>query len=239
MRPRTARCSVIAFRAAMMSEIVSPVTIGTATLYHADCRDVLPLLPAFDAVITDPPYGIDYPARATQYRCMNGLAGESWDAEPFGPLDDVIAKGAKVVVWGGNHYALPLSRCWFVWHKPDGPPSFSRVELAWTNLDRLAGYFRHTVSATNPERCGHPTQKPLALMAWCIAQAGAPRTILDPFMGSGTTGVAAVRMGCEFTGIECRRDYFDMACERIEHAQRQGALFDHEPLRDFEQGALL
>jgi site-specific DNA-methyltransferase (adenine-specific)/modification methylase len=214
------------------------VTIGRATLHLADCREVLPTLPQFAAVITDPPYGIDYPSRPTIYRRMDGHVSEAWDAEAFGQLDAVIAKGDKAVVWGGNHYVLPPGRCWFVWHKPDGPPSFSRVELAWTNLDKLAAYFRHTISATNQERCGHPTQKPLALMAWCIAQAGHPRTVLDPFMGSGTTGVAAVRMGCDFTGIECRADYFEMACERIDNAQRQAPLFDVLPPA-FEQGALL
>lgn len=214
-------------------------TIGRAVLYHADCRDVLPTLERFACVITDPPYGIGYPAHPTMYRRMAGHEGEQWDAEPITNIDDVIAKGEHAIVWGGNHYALPPSRCWLVWHKPDGPQSFARVELAWSNLDKLAGYFKHTISATNHERCGHPTQKPLALMAWCIAKAGTPRTILDPFMGSGTTGVAAVRMGCSFTGIECRRDYFELACERIEHAQRQAPLFENLPPPSIEQGALL
>ena len=85
-----------------------------------------------------------------------------------------------------------------------------------------------SIGATNAERVGHPTQKPLPLMVWCIEQAGNPQTILDPFMGSGTTGVACAQLGKAFTGIERERKYFDIACERISRAQAQGQLIPHE-----------
>ena len=164
-------------------------------------------------------------AQPTMYQRKAGAKKRKWDSSTVATLPEILAKGEVNVVWGGNYYSLPPSRGWLVWHKPDGPQSFSRVELAWTNVDKLAGYFCWTVSATNVERVGHPTQKPLAVMKWSIAWAGKPETILDPFMGSGTTGVAAMQMGLEFTGIEREPAYFDIACERIENAQRQERLF--------------
>lgn len=199
--------------------------IGLATLYLADCFDLLPSLPRFAGVVTDPPYGINIAAQPMKYQRAAGAVKRDWDSTKIDRLPEILALGDVQVVWGGNYYPLPPSRCWLVWHKPDGPQSFSRVELAWTNMDKLAGYFCWTISATNPERVGHPTQKPLAVMKWSIAWAGKPHTILDPFMGSGSTGVAAVQMGIPFTGIEREPAYFDMACERIENAQRQEKLF--------------
>ena len=207
---------------------MNPVIIGDATLYLGDCGDILPTLPKVDACITDPPYGLNIAAQPFKHQRMNGAVKESWDASTpdASLLDSVLSKSEKAILWGGNYFALPPSRCWLVWHKPDGPQSFSRIELAWTNMDKLAGYFQWTIAATNPERVGHPTQKPLALMKWCIAQAGNPQTILDPFMGSGTTGVAAVQMGRQFIGIEREERYFQIACERISNAVAQGQLFE-------------
>jgi len=101
-------------------------------------------------------------------------------------------------------------------------------ELAWTNLDKPSKAFRLSrVEAYGQVERLHPTQKPLPLMKWCIGHLTnpAPQTILDPFMGSGTTGVAAVQMGRDFIGIEREPKYFDIACKRIEDAQRQGDLF--------------
>jgi site-specific DNA-methyltransferase (adenine-specific) len=206
--------------------------IGNATLYLGACEDILPTLPRVDAVITDPPYGIGIANQPPMYQRKNGWAAKKdWDEAPPSSdlLQRVIACAPVAVLWGGNYFGLPASRCWLVWHKPDGPQSFSRVELAWTNMDKLAGYFRYTISETNPERVGHPTQKPLALMKWCVDQCRpSPQSILDPFMGSGTTGVAAIQMDRSFIGIEREPKYFDIACRRIEQAQKQGALFKHE-----------
>jgi site-specific DNA-methyltransferase (adenine-specific)/modification methylase len=120
-----------------------------------------------------------------------------------------------------------------VWDKENGNNGYADCELAWTNLDaavrrfrwRWAGMLQENMTDKEPRE--HPTQKPVALMAWCITQAGTPRTVLDGFMGSGTTGVAAVRMGCTFTGIERDQRYFDIACRRIEDAQRQSQLFEN------------
>ena len=106
-------------------------------------------------------------------------------------------------------------------------------------MDKLAGYFKWTIAATNPERVGHPTQKPLALMHWCIEQAGNPQSILDPFMGSGTTGVAAIQLGRKFIGIEREERYFDIACKRIEQAVAQGQLFAPERPAQIQEGLAL
>jgi site-specific DNA-methyltransferase (adenine-specific)/modification methylase len=203
-------------------------TIGDATLYLGDCMDILPTLPKVDAVITDPPYGLNIAAQPFKHQRMNGAEKKDWDESAPSKLmlNEILEKGDKSILWGGNYFLLPPSRCWLVWHKPDGPQSFSRVELAWTNMDKLAGYFQWTIAATNPERVGHPTQKPLALMKWCIDQAGNPESILDPFMGSGTTGVAAIQMGRKFIGIEREPKYFDIACKRIQQAVAQPRLFE-------------
>jgi site-specific DNA-methyltransferase (adenine-specific) len=202
-----------------------PVVIGNATLYLGDCLDILPTLGKVDAVITDPPYGIGFAAQPTKWQRRAGQEPESWDdaAPNIRPL---LGLGAVQIVWGGNYYGLDPSRGWLSWFKPDAPPSMASFELAWTNLDRNARQFSWSIGATNAERVGHPTQKPLALMLWCIEQAGHPQSILDPFMGSGTTGVAAVQMGRAFVGIEREPKYFEMACRRIEDAQRQESLFD-------------
>jgi len=213
--------------------------IGAATLYLGDCREVLPTLPKVDAVITDPPYGIGFAAQPTTGQRAAGMRPEAWDNSPVEFLQMALAKGDIQVVWGGNYYALPPSRGWLSWLKPDAPPSMASFELAWTNLDRNARQFSQSIAATNAERVGHPTQKPLALMKWCIEQAGVPQrgTILDAFMGSGTTGVAAVQMGRRFIGIEREPKYFDIACRRIEDAQRMADMFAHEVRDAYEQTA--
>lgn len=197
-------------------------TIGNATLYLGDCRDILPTLPKVDAVITDPPYGIAH---------LGGKWGKkkelAWDREPAATEAQLIEAGEIVVVWGGNYFNLPPSRGWLVWRKPDRVPSAADVELAWTNIDMNARLIDHSIAATNAERVGHPTQKPERVMRWCMDVAGvkAGSLVLDPYMGSGTTGVACMQLGHKFIGVEMEPKYFDIACRRIEDAQRQGRLF--------------
>ena len=204
-----------------------PVTIGKARLYLGRCEDVLPLIGRVDAVVTDPPYGIGFAAQPTKWQRRAGKQPEAWDDATV----DVVASLpdlAPSIIWGGNYYPLPVTRGWLSWFKPDAPPSMANFELAWTSFDQNARQLSVSISETNPERVGHPTQKPLRLMKWCLAFLPDARTILDPFMGSGTTGVAAVQMGRDFIGIEREPAYFDIACRRIEDAQRQGNLFTGE-----------
>jgi len=199
-------------------------TIGNAVLYLCDCRDILPTLPKVDAVITDPPYGIGFAAQPTKWQRKAGQVSEVWDNCTVEELPELLALGSIQCVWGGNYYGLPPSRGWLSWYKPDAPPSMASFELAWTNVDQNARQIKWSIGATNAERVGHPTQKPLAIMEWTLAQLGTPASVLDPYMGSGTTGVACANLGSAFIGCEIDPRYFDIACRRIEDAQRQGRL---------------
>lgn len=212
------------------------VVIGNAALYCGDCRDILPTLGKVDAVVTDPPYGIGIAANPVRQK----HAKLNWDNAP--PAHALILRcveaGVVSVVWGGNYFGLPPTQCFLVWDKCQ-PENFSLAmcEMAWTNIKKPAKLFRQSVTSYQKE---HPTQKPVNLMEWCIKHAGMPQTILDPFMGSGTTGVAALRLGRKFIGIELNPTYFDIACRRIEEAQRSVSLL--EMVRDkpvVEQAALL
>lgn len=201
-----------------------PVIIGNATLYLGDCRDILPTLGKVDAVVTDPPYGIGYGAKHTKWSAKRGVVLGEWDSE----IPDVSALldiSENIIIWGGERFGLPIRRCWLTWVKPDAAPTFASTEFAWTSWDKPARHFMQSISGMNAERIGHPTQKPLRLMKWCVDFVPDAETILDPFMGSGTTGVAAVQMGRRFIGIEREPKYFDIACKRIEDAQRQSDLF--------------
>jgi site-specific DNA-methyltransferase (adenine-specific)/modification methylase len=199
--------------------------IGDATLYLGDCLEILPTLGKVDAVVTDPPYGIGFAAQPTKWQRRAGKKAESWDDAPVTSLDPVLTAGSVQVVWGGNYYSLPPSRGWLSWFKPDAPPSMGSFELAWTSLDQNSRQFNWSIGATNAERVGHPTQKPRALMEWCLSQIGSPQSVIDPFMGSGTTGVACASLGRKFIGIEIDPKYFEIACERIDAAYRQQRLF--------------
>jgi site-specific DNA-methyltransferase (adenine-specific) len=216
--------------------IHTPTIIGPCTLYCGDCLEILPTLAAgsVDAVVTDPPYGIgDTTARArpSNYQRAAGMQPRDWDGETA-DIAPALAIAPLKVVWGGNYYALPASRGWLVWHKPDAPPSMASFEMAWTNRDMNARMISHSISATNAERVGHPTQKPVRVMRWCMdaVQVQTDATVMDPFMGSGTTGVACVQTGRRFIGIEKSPEYFDIACKRIQEAVDAGALFEQPPV---------
>lgn len=226
--------------------------IGNATLYLGDCREVLPTLGRFDAVVTDPPYGIGADiGQAKRANSRPGAAwapssdyGESdWDHEPAAPeiLSLMRAKSQWQIIFGGNYFDLPPSRCWLVWDKQTGDNDYADCELAWTNLDkpvrRIEWMWKGMLRKGREDRV-HPTQKPLGVMDWCLSHLPASVvSICDPFMGSGTTGAACVRRGLEFTGIEREPRYFDIACRRIEEAQRQGDLL-RDVLPMAEQKAL-
>ncbi|BBB99366.1 DNA-methyltransferase [Bradyrhizobium elkanii] len=199
------------------------------TLYLGDCREILPTLGKVDAVVTDPPYGIGFAAQPTTGQRKAGQGREKWDDSVVDGLPSLLDRGNIQVVWGGNYYGLTPTRGWLSWFKPDAPPSMAHFELAWTNQDRNARQISCSIAATNAERVGHPTQKPLAVMKWTLEQFPNCQTILDPFMGSGTTGVAAVKMGRQFIGIEIEPKYFDIACKRISEALKQPDMFIEPP----------
>lgn len=209
--------------------------IGNATLYLGDCRDILPTLPKVDAVITDPPYGIGEAAGKNASRSNLAIAKDYGDARwDDKPIDDellslVISAGECAAIFGGNYYRMEPTSCWLVWDKENGSNDFADCELAWTNFPKAVRRIRYMwngmLRANGEQRGDHPTQKPIGVMEWAIKQAGEPQTILDPFMGSGTTGVACTNLGRKFIGIEIEPKYFDIACRRIEDAQRQSRLF--------------
>jgi len=214
--------------------------IGDATLYMGDCLEVLPMLPKVDAVITDPPYGIGFAAQPTRYQRENGMGASAWDdVAPNDAVIRMIEICPKCVIWGGNYFKLPASRGWLAWVKRGNAPSMADFELAWTSMDQNARFFEKTVKSASLEKdlqgMAHPTQKPVDLMVWSITQVGDVETILDPFMGSGTTGVACIQLGRKFFGIEREPKYFDIACRRIEQAYKQRPLFEPEPMRKPEQ----
>ena len=215
--------------------------IGLATLYLGDCVDILPTLEPVDVLLTDPPYGIgagDYKRGGTQYGNSKAPCKEydrlDWDNEaPQAIVEQSIALAKTSIVFGGNYFSLPPSSCWLVWDKQNGEGSgYADCELAWTNMKRAvrrvywrwAGMLQKEMGDKKEERF-HPTQKPVGVMKWCLTFTPDAQTILDPFMGSGTTGVAAVQMGRKFIGIEREEKYFQIACKRIEDAQRQGDFF--------------
>lgn len=205
--------------------MVDPVIIGDATLYLGDCRDILPTLGKVDAVVTDPPYGIGI-TKSNRLAVSRGMGGKSWDNETpeTNFLADMVSMAAQAIIWGGNYFALPETRCVLVWDKQNDDRDFADLEMAWTNIDAVARIFTMRPQGMDGGKV-HPTQKPIRLMKWCIDKLNNPQTILDPFGGSGSTAVAATLMGRKTIYIERDPDYFDIACKRIEDAQRQGDLF--------------
>ena len=221
------------------------VKIGLAELYLADCMDVLPTLERVDAVITDPPYGLGEKwnggggAKSSSWK-FDPSEAKAWDGATVPGVEALADLAPEVIIWGGNYYAMPPSRCWLIWDKKQNDQwTTGQAEMAWSNLDRPVRVFRFAqCEQANEGEKFHPTQKPLALMKWCIKWVSG-QLILDPFMGSGTTGVAAVQMGRRFIGIERDPRYFEIACRRIEQAQKQGDMFVAPAAPTAEQIGLL
>jgi DNA modification methylase len=140
----------------------------------------------------------------------------------------MIAKSDYQIIWGGNYFTdyLPPSMQWLVWDKGQRNFSLADAEFAWSSQQKAARIFNYGRGAARLDGKQHPTQKPLALMKWCLGFIHAYCSVLDPFMGSGTTGVACMQLGRKFIGIEIEPKYFEIACERIENAQRQTSLLD-------------
>jgi len=196
------------------------VVIGNAELWHGDCREVLPLLPKHDLLLTDPPYGIDAAKGKAHSSIRDNDAWErqEWDkATPAAWLFGLMReRGDTVMIWGGNYFAdmLPAKSGWLVWRKPQAETGFSLadVELCWTSLDFAAR------TLTHPRRDGneHPTQKPVAVMAWSMGFAPKAQTVLDPFAGSGTTGEVALKHGRKAALIELNPEYIKLIKKRLD-----------------------
>ena len=202
------------------------------TIYHGDCREILPDLPKVDLVLTDPPYGIDADAKqANRAGKQHGAAmapssdyGDTrFDHEPpdSSTLDLCLQAGTNAIVFGGNYFKLPPSSCWLVWDKDNGSNGYADCELAWTNLPgavRLLKWRWHGMlqqfAGKDKEQRQHPTQKPVDVMRWAILRTET-QTILDPFMGSGTTLRAAKDLNRKAIGIEIEEKYCEIAAQRM------------------------
>jgi site-specific DNA-methyltransferase (adenine-specific) len=223
-------------------------------IWLGDCLDTLPLIGRVDAVVTDPPYGIGFRPKTRSTKSNDTYAGGSFRTD-FDPIygddsefDPSPFIGTPCILWGANNFAarLPPSNGWLVWYKCGGISGFrmSECELAWTNSlnsTRFIDHLWHGFKRASEVGQGtlHPTQKPIAVMEWSICHLpDLVETILDPFMGSGTTGVACVNLGRKFIGIEREPKYFDIARRRISEALSRPRLPFEEPIK-FKQECLL
>jgi len=195
-------------------------------LYLGDCLDVLPTLSGVDAVVTDPPYGLGIAANPVR----QAHAKMDWDESPASRehIEAMLSIEVPSIIWGGNYFPMPPAKCVLCWDKVQ-PEDFSLAmcEYAWTNIDTPSKLYRRRVVGYDKL---HPTQKPTELIEWCFARfQGRREAILDPFMGSGTTGVACVRTGRRFIGIEREPKYFEIAVKRIEAELNRAPLFEAAP----------
>ena len=198
---------------------------GTVTLYCGDCLEILPTLEprSVDCVI-DPPYGIDENDRKIASRGKLARPRDygivEWDKSTQPErVEATQLASVDQVVFGGNYYELPPAKCWLIWDKLNGGNDFADCELAWTNLQQAVRIFRFRWNGMIRDEKGprvHPTQKPVALMQWAVSFFKSSRPVLDTFMGSGTTGVACVRLGRRFIGIELEPKYYAIAKRRIQ-----------------------
>lgn len=208
--------------------------------------EIMPSLGQVDAVVTDPPYGINESSQkvASRQRKAGGRSTALADQKDYGHFDwDQSPPPAECIemmrslsthqiIFGGNYFSLGPTSCWLVWDKQNGSNDFADCELAWTNLKKAVRriYWRWNgmIRQGNEERY-HPTQKPLGVMSWCLSHIPDAKLILDPFMGSGTTGVACAKAARSFVGIEREESYFETACQRIKDAYLQADMFVAAP----------
>ena len=196
----------------------------TSEVFNTDCLEYMRTLPdkAFQLAIADPPYGLDPSASETwsdksalkNRMWAKGKIGESWDKAPDKEFFDELRRVCEnVIIWGGNYFDLPPTRCVIAWDKCQPWPNFSQIELAWTSFDYPAKLYKFD-NRTNDKI--HPTQKPVDLYAWCLRTfAKSGDRIFDPMMGSQSSRIAAYKMGFDYVGCELDKEYFDKGCERF------------------------
>ena len=225
-----------------MTAIKREERIGGQRLILGDCLEVMPLLGRVDAVVTDPPYGIGRDGQKLTTGDKGGRKAydfKGWDADRPAPevFTAILTASADQVIWGGNYFAdlLPPSSGWLVWDKGQRINQ-SDGELAWTSRDCALRIIEQNRVALLMEGAEHPTQKPLSIMRRSILQFPNAQTILDPFMGSGTTLVACQRLGRQGIGIELDPDYFEIACRRVDEATRQPDMFIQPPPKPVQEG---
>lgn len=204
--------------------------------------EVMPTLDRHDLALTDPPYGIGIDGQKESIsknpkHNRKHFEAKGWDdaTPPLSVFDAIRRVSVEQVIWGGNYFVdrgLLPKKGWLVWDKGQRGLTMSDGELAYSSSDKPLRIYTLNRAALIQDGTEHPTQKPLKLISWCLTQMPFARTILDPFMGSGTTGVACAKAGKAFTGVERDPGYFDIACRRIEAAYRQPDMFVSPPAND-------
>jgi site-specific DNA-methyltransferase (adenine-specific) len=221
---------------------VQKVVIGDATLYQGDCMDYMRGLPdgAFELAIVDPPYGLPTDSVNGRGKLKNRIMntdGMQWDTAPSAEyFNELMRVSENQIIWGGNYFDLPPSRGIVCWDKVQPWPNFSAWEMAWTSFNSVAKIFRFDNRTRDKI---HPTQKPEALYLWLLDHYAKPgQRILDTHLGSGSSAIAAGKLGFKFVACELDADYFNAACKRIEQAHAQGQLFEPDQPKQ-EQAALI
>lgn len=222
---------------------------GAVKLYLGDCLKIIPqIVPGSVDLCCDPPYGIGESRSGNGTRtCLaesKDYGDASWDDEPA--VAEIIAARSISkwqVIFGGNYYELPPTKCWLVWDKLNGNTDFADCELAWTNLNkavrRIQFRWHGMIRDEECERV-HPCQKPISVMLWAINHIPkSERAIFDPMMGSGTTGLAAIRAGRRFIGIEREQEHFGNAVARIEQELARCPMFTTKTTFQSTQGTFL
>lgn len=193
-------------------------TDGKRTIYLGDCKELLPLLPKQDLCLTDPPYGVmkdTGSAASRRFDDNNGQGIVEWDTAIDKECCEMLKKCASnLMVWGGNHFDLGPTYGWMVWDKQNDGRNFGECEYCWTSLKFAPRIHREWCVNIFGGRF-HPTQKPIALMKFCLSLVPEAKTIIDPFMGSGTTLWACKEMNLECIGIETEEAYCEMGAERL------------------------
>lgn len=214
--------------------IIRTEKIGDATLYLGDCLEILPTLGVADVLMTDPPYGIGFDAKRGLVKFgWKHFEETRWDGvrPDKCAFEKMLAASKEQLIWGGNYFAdlLPPTMRWLIWDKGQRHFTLSDFEMAWCSQQKAARIFDYPRSKALADGKQHPTQKPIAVMRWCLNFFPDAKIVLDPYMGSGTTGVACASMSKTFIGIEINEGYFEIACKRIDDAYKQGDLFVAPP----------
>lgn len=217
-------------------------------LLNCDCMEYMATLPdkAFDLAIVDPPYGIGFDGEVTAMANNNsmkwnnsigsGYKRKDWDTKKPDEIyfHEIMRISKNQIIWGGNYFDLPPTRCYIFWDKMVQVENFADGELAWTSFDKNAKQFRYAwgglsdgvLGRNKKEKSIHPTQKPTALYDWLLMNyANEGDLILDTHLGSGSSRIAAYKGGFNFVGFEIDCDYFNAQEKRFNEFKSQLRLF--------------
>ena len=190
-------------------------------VFNVDCLEYMRSLPDkhFDLCIADPPYGLDKKSTHGRGKLKNRIINRDcihdWDIRPDAEVfEEMMRVSKQQIIWGGNYFPLPPTRCIICWDKVQPWSNFSQCEMAWTSFDYPAKMFRFDNRTTEKI---HPTQKPIELYSYILMTfAKQGDKIFDPFLGSGSSRIASYKLGFDFVGCEINKEYFDLQQERFD-----------------------